>query len=314
MPYEKFNKKRRQWEDNGVLELIKLWKVCAYELRTVKRNGHLYVAMAKQLTGLGVPVTALEVHFKVNNLTQRYRQEQKTFEATGIISTWKFFNQVDDVFKSLGQTGYTKCVKVDKRIMTPASNASSLPSSSESPVWKNQMSQQEFNSNNSEGFYKSEYGMHRHFIDHSQAQANGGAGGATGNADVNFMANTAAAAAAVAAASRLNESNQMDQLNAAASAAASANNATNGSVLNYNKIKKSPDDYDKFVDIVKNIVDSHKATPDKVDTFGDFIKSYIRRWPERIQDEAINHITNYIIVKNMEHTMHSSIDGVNNRQ
>lgn len=112
MQYEKFNKKRRQWEDNGVLELIKLWKVCAYELRTVKRNGHLYVAMAKQLTGLGVPVTALEVHFKVNNLTQRYRQEQKTFEATGIISTWKFFNQVDDVFKSLGQTGYTKCVKV----------------------------------------------------------------------------------------------------------------------------------------------------------------------------------------------------------
>lgn len=67
--------------------------------------------MAKQLTGLGVPVTALEVHFKVNNLTQRYRQEQKTFEATGIISTWKFYNQVDDVFKSLGQTGYTKYVK-----------------------------------------------------------------------------------------------------------------------------------------------------------------------------------------------------------
>lgn len=46
------------------------------------------------------------------------------------------------------------CIYRDKRIMTPASNASSLPSSSESPVWKNQMSQQEFNSNNSEGFYK----------------------------------------------------------------------------------------------------------------------------------------------------------------
>jgi len=105
--YEKFNKKRRQWEDSGVLELIKLWKVCAYELRTIKRNGHLYVAMAKQLTSLGVPVTALEVHFKVNNLTQRYRQEQKTFETTGIISTWKFYSQVDDVFKSLAaHTGY----------------------------------------------------------------------------------------------------------------------------------------------------------------------------------------------------------------
>lgn len=156
--------------------------------------------------------------------------------------------------------------------------------------------------------------MHRHFIDHSQAQAQAnGAGGAAGSgADVNFMANTAAAAAAVAAASRLNESNQMDQLNAAS--AASSNNATNGGVLNYNKIKKSPDDYDKFVDIVKNIVDSHKNTPDKVDTFGDFIKSYMKRWPDRLQDEAINHITNYIIVKNMDHTMHTTIEGVNNRQ
>lgn len=155
--------------------------------------------------------------------------------------------------------------------------------------------------------------MHRHFIDHTQAQAANGGGAAGSGGDVNFMANTAAAAAAVAAASRLNEANQMDQLNAAATAA-SSNNATNGGVLNYNKIKKSPDDYDKFVDIVKNIVDSHKTTPDKVDTFGDFIKSYLKRWPERLQDEAINHITNYIIVKNMEHTMHATIEGVNNRQ
>ncbi|XP_067619307.1 myb/SANT-like DNA-binding domain-containing protein 1 [Eurosta solidaginis] len=290
MPYEKFNKKRRQWEDNGVLELIKLWKVCAYELRTIKRNGHLYVAMAKQLTALGVPVSALEVHFKVNNLTQRYRQEQKTFETTGIISTWKFYSQVDDVFKSLaGQAG-------DKRIMTPASNPSTLPSASESPVWKNQMSQQEFNSNNSEGFYKSEYGMHRHFMDHTQQPPNQ-------NNDVNFMASTAAAAAVAAASAQLNST---------------PNNANpNGVVPNYNnnnnhKLKKPTEDYDKFVDIVKNIVDNHKATPDKVDTFGDFIKSYMRRWPDRLQDEAINHITNYVIVKNMENSMNNG--GGDNRQ
>ncbi|KMZ06255.1 uncharacterized protein Dsimw501_GD19209 [Drosophila simulans] len=276
MPYEKFNKKRRQWEDSGVLELIKLWKVCAYELRTIKRNGHLYVAMAKQLTSLGVPVTALEVHFKVNNLTQRYRQEQKTFETTGIISTWKFYSQVDDVFKSLAaHTGYK-----DKR-MTSASNTSSLPSTSESPVWKNPMSQQEFNSNNTEGFYKTEYGMHRHFMDHSQPPPN------AGSVD-NFMASSTRFTLTF----------------------------TNGGVANYQKIKKSHEDYDKFVDIVKNIVDTHKSTPDKVDTFGDFIKSYMKRWPERLQDEAINHITNYVIVKNMEHSMVSSHnpEGVNNRQ
>jgi len=299
MPYEKFNKKRRQWEDNGVLELIKLWKVCAYELRTIKRNGHLYVAMAKQLTALGVPVTALEVHFKVNNLTQRYRQEQKTYETTGIISTWKFYNQVDDVFKHLaGQAGYK-----DKR-MTSSANQNSLPSTSDSPVWKNPMSQQDFNNSNSEGFYKTEYGMHRHFMDHAQTPQQ--------SADVNFMASSAAAAAVVAAASasRLNDNNMDQQM-----PPVGGSNQTNGGLPNYNKVKKSPEDYEKFVDIVKNIVDCHKSSPDKIDTFSDFIKAYIKRWPERLQDEAINHITNYIIVKNMDHNMTAATDnGVNNRQ
>ncbi|XP_017462726.1 PREDICTED: uncharacterized protein LOC108356104, partial [Rhagoletis zephyria] len=123
----------------------------------------------------------------------------------------------------------------------------------------------------------SEYGMHRQFIDHTQPPPNQ-------NNDVNFMASTAAAAAVAAASAQLN----------------TAPNNTN--------------EYDKFVDIVKNIVDNHKATPDKVDTFGDFIKSYMRRWPDRLQDEAINHITNYVIVKNMENSMNNGGDSVNNRQ
>ncbi|XP_030370579.1 uncharacterized protein LOC115621159 isoform X2 [Scaptodrosophila lebanonensis] len=196
--------------------------------------------------------------------------------------------------------------------MNSTSNASSLPSTSESPVWKNPMSQQEFNSNNTEGFYKTEYGMHRHFMDHSQPPPN------AGSVD-NFMASSAAVAAVAAAASARLADNNMDQQ--MSTAGASGGNPgpggnTNGGVPNYNKIKKSHEDYDKFVDIVKNIVDTHKSTPDKVDTFSDFIKSYMRRWPERLQDEAINHITNYVIVKNMEHSMGGvhNPEGVNNRQ
>lgn len=136
--------------------------------------------------------------------------------------------------------------------------------------------------------------MHRHFMDHTQPPPNQ-------NNDVNFMATTAAAAAVAAASAQLNS-------------APNNNTNTNGVVPNYNnKMKKPSEDYDKFVDIVKNIVDNHKATPDKVDTFGDFIKSYMRRWPDRLQDEAINHITNYVIVKNMENSMNNG-DGVNNRQ
>lgn len=155
--------------------------------------------------------------------------------------------------------------------------------------------------------------MHRHFMDHSQPPPN------AGSVD-NFMASSAAVAAVAAAASaRLADNNMDQQMNTAAGGSGGSGGGggnTNGGVANYQKIKKSHEDYDKFVDIVKNIVDTHKSTPDKVDTFGDFIKSYVKRWPERLQDEAINHITNYVIVKNMEHSMVSSHnpEGVNNRQ
>lgn len=155
--------------------------------------------------------------------------------------------------------------------------------------------------------------MHRHFMDHSQPPPN------AGNVD-NFMSSSAAVAAVAAAASaRLADNNMDQQMNTAAGGSGASGGGggnTNGGVSNYQKIKKSHEDYDKFVDIVKNIVDTHKSTPDKVDTFGDFIKSYMKRWPERLQDEAINHITNYVIVKNMEHSMVSSHnpEGVNNRQ
>lgn len=145
--------------------------------------------------------------------------------------------------------------------------------------------------------------MHRHFMDHSQPPPN------AGSVD-NFMASSAAVAAVAAAASaRLADNNMDQQMNTAAGGSGGSGGGggnTNGGVANYQKIKKSHEDYDKFVDIVKNIVDTHKSTPDKVDTFGDFIKSYMKRWPERLQDEAINHITNYVIVKNMEHSMVSS--------
>lgn len=154
--------------------------------------------------------------------------------------------------------------------------------------------------------------MHRHFLEHNQTPPNAGSGGAGNNAngagaDVNFMTSTAAAAVAAASA-RLNESSQMDQMNVAAGT--SSNNTSNGGVLIYNKIKKCPDDYDKFVEIVKNIVDTHKADTDKVDAFCDFIKSYIKRWPERLQDEAISHITSYVVAKNTDY----GIQIVNNRQ
>jgi len=150
-------------------------------------------------------------------------------------------------------------------------------------------------------------------MDHSQPPPN------AGSVD-NFMASSAAVAAVAAAASaRLADNNMDQQMNTAAGGSGGSGGGggnTNGGVANYQKIKKSHEDYDKFVDIVKNIVDTHKSTPDKVDTFGDFIKSYMKRWPERLQDEAINHITNYVIVKNMEHSMVSSHnpEGVNNRQ
>ncbi|EDX16076.1 GD19209 [Drosophila simulans] len=71
-----------------------------------------------------------------------------------------------------------------------------------------------------------------------------------------------------------------------------------------------------MVNISKNILDHAQEHSGQGGHLPGFNKWYMKRYLERLQDEAINHITNYVIVKNMEHSMVSSHnpEGVNNRQ
>lgn len=67
------------------------------------------------------------------------------------------------------------------------------------------------------------------------------------------------------------------------------------------KITK-PDDQD-LVNLIRTIIDEKQnltQEPSKVETFCNFLKSYLNTWPDRVQDEAINHITNYLVYKNID--------------
>lgn len=61
-----------------------------------------------------------------------------------------------------------------------------------------------------------------------------------------------------------------------------------------------PEDPD-LVNLIKTIIDEKQNQElSKVDTFCNLLKSYLNSWPDRVQDEAINHITNYLVFKNID--------------
>ncbi|KAL5292505.1 hypothetical protein ACFFRR_011360 [Megaselia abdita] len=65
---------------------------------------------------------------------------------------------------------------------------------------------------------------------------------------------------------------------------------------------QKPEDND-LVNLIKTIIEEKQNQTQelsKIETFCNFLKSYMNTWPERAQDEAINHITNYLVYKNIE--------------
>ncbi|GBP08502.1 hypothetical protein EVAR_70586_1 [Eumeta japonica] len=120
--------------------------------------------------------------------------------------------------------------------MTPASNASSLPSSSESPVWKNQMSQQEFTGNNSRDFINRNMVCIVISLTIRKPKLRMVALGLPVVAMLILWEIQQPQQLLLLPPHVSIETNQMDQLECCR-CSGFLNNATNGGVLNYNKIK-----------------------------------------------------------------------------
>ncbi|XP_017477109.1 PREDICTED: uncharacterized protein LOC108367081 [Rhagoletis zephyria] len=67
------------------------------ELRSARKNGHIYEEMASDLGNIGFVYTGAEVRVKLHNFSNKYRQERaKVGPSGGSPSTWKLYNAVHE--------------------------------------------------------------------------------------------------------------------------------------------------------------------------------------------------------------------------
>ena len=90
----------KNWSDEEVLHLIKLWGEEVQQRRPVEGKGcrHVYVKFARALQTLGFERRADQCRAKMMYLKAYYRKMKGKHKKTGkITSNWKFFNALDAV-------------------------------------------------------------------------------------------------------------------------------------------------------------------------------------------------------------------------
>ncbi|XP_019848183.2 uncharacterized protein LOC109579993 [Bactrocera dorsalis] len=91
------NKQRKAWMNSDESVLIDLWRERARDLRRVKRNSHIYADISVQMAHKFTPK---EVHVKIRNLRQKYREERKKVGPSGGgPSGWKLFDAVHQIIE-----------------------------------------------------------------------------------------------------------------------------------------------------------------------------------------------------------------------
>lgn len=70
---KKLRKKRNCWAEHEEVKLLAIWEEHIVDLRKAKRNSHVYAEMAQKMQMQNVNVGATEVHYKIANLTAKYR-------------------------------------------------------------------------------------------------------------------------------------------------------------------------------------------------------------------------------------------------
>ncbi|CAD6998948.1 unnamed protein product [Ceratitis capitata] len=68
----KSKRKRLAWNEQSEAAILELWAERVEELRTERRNSHIYGEMANDLAKLGYNYSGRDVQVKLANFTQRY--------------------------------------------------------------------------------------------------------------------------------------------------------------------------------------------------------------------------------------------------
>ncbi|XP_036337041.1 mediator of RNA polymerase II transcription subunit 15-like [Rhagoletis pomonella] len=125
------DKKRSTWSTSDEKVLLDLWAERADDLRRAKRNLHIYADISTQMAS---KFSAKEVHIKIRNMTQRYREEKKKVGPSGgSPSLWKHFDAVHQIigFNAANNAEILESFSMD--ILTSGPQPVPSPSSLASP-------------------------------------------------------------------------------------------------------------------------------------------------------------------------------------
>ncbi|XP_077525056.1 uncharacterized protein LOC144136542 isoform X2 [Amblyomma americanum] len=82
---------RVAWSDLETMVLIDLWEKHFDDLRRQKRNGAIYLEIARSLRASGYMKNKKQVHSKIENMTQMYRKWTKQGVTQSNMPSWPFY-------------------------------------------------------------------------------------------------------------------------------------------------------------------------------------------------------------------------------
>lgn len=82
---------RITWSDRETMVLIDLWEKHFDDLRRQKRNGAVYLEIARSLHASGYMKNKKQVHSKIENMTQMYRKWAKQCMTQCNMPSWPFY-------------------------------------------------------------------------------------------------------------------------------------------------------------------------------------------------------------------------------
>ncbi|XP_018797525.1 PREDICTED: uncharacterized protein LOC108974239 [Bactrocera latifrons] len=119
------NKQRKAWMNRDESVLIDLWRERAGDLRRVKGNSQIYADISVQMAHKFTPK---EVHVKIRNLTQKYREERKKVGSSGgSPSGWKLFDAVHQIIELAAGNVTETCESFTVSSIPTASPVSVVP-------------------------------------------------------------------------------------------------------------------------------------------------------------------------------------------
>ncbi|XP_017470738.1 PREDICTED: uncharacterized protein LOC108362308 [Rhagoletis zephyria] len=132
---DEIEKQKLAWAADGEVAILDLWAERVADLRSARKNGHIYAEMVKELAKLGHSYSARDVQVMLANFTQRYRKEKLGMGPSGgSPSTWPLYGRVHEIIGGFKADIYSELTLESIGEFDTASQPSPLTSTLSSPL------------------------------------------------------------------------------------------------------------------------------------------------------------------------------------